>query len=258
MSLTIASYNIRKCIGIDRRRDPDRVLSVLDEIGADIAVLQEADKRVGTRGGAIPIDLLAAHDGWQLVPAGQSHDKLLDRVPDHALTRPFLDRLDTRNLGWHGNAILVRHGVEVTNSICLDLPSLEPRGALVVEVEVAGQGLRIIGTHLDLSGLYRARQVRAILDTVDALGTDMPTIIAADTNEWRASPNSLDALDGDYECAACGPSYHTRRPVAPLDKIYADRRLTIAEAGVHRSEAARMASDHYPVWARVEAGLDKR
>ncbi|WP_343344540.1 endonuclease/exonuclease/phosphatase family protein [Sphingomicrobium sp. XHP0239] len=251
MTLTLASYNIRKCIGTDRRRDPDRVLSVLDEIGADIAVLQEADKRVGSRGGAIPIDLLHAHENWQLVPAGQSHDKLLDRVPDHALTRRFLDRLDTRNLGWHGNAILVRHGVEVTNAICLDLPSLEPRGALVAEVELGGRALRVVGAHLDLSGLYRARQVKAILDTITALGTDMPTVIAADTNEWRTSPNSLDALDADYECAACGPSYHTRRPIAPLDKIFVDRRANIAGSGVHRSALAKSASDHFPVWARL-------
>ena len=251
MSLTIASYNIRKCIGTDRKRDPERVLRVLDEIGADVAVLQEADKRVGTRGGAISIDRLRAHENWQLVPAGQSHAKLMDRVPDHPMTRRLLDKLDTRNLGWHGNAILVRHGVEVTNSICLDLPSLEPRGALIAELVVHGSPLRVIGTHLDLSGLYRGRQIAAILEAIGALGADIPTVIAGDTNEWRQGPKSLAALDEGYACAACGPSYHTRRPLAPLDKIFVDRRLGIADAGVHQSAASKTASDHFPVWARL-------
>lgn len=253
MQLTIASYNIRKAIGTDRRRDPDRILDVLDETGADIAVLQEADKRVASRGSALPVDLLQAHEHWRAVPSGQSHEKLLDLVPDHPLTRPFLQQFDTRNIGWHGNAILVRHGVEVTNALCLDLPSLEPRGALVAEVELDGKPLRIIGTHLDLSGLYRRRQVEAILRTVEALGRDMPTIIAADTNEWRLSGTPLDALDADYACADCGPSYHTRRPLAPLDRIFVDRRLTVAEAGVHDSALAKTASDHFPVFAKVSA-----
>ncbi|MEN3972628.1 endonuclease/exonuclease/phosphatase family protein [Sphingomicrobium sp. XHP0235] len=250
MSLRVVSYNIRKAIGTDRRRKPERILDVLDEAKAQVAVLQEADKRVGTRGGAIPPEMLAAH-GWRLVPTGQSHEKLLDLVPDHALTRRFLDTLDTRNLGWHGNAILVRDPVHVTNALCVDLPQLEPRGAIVAEVQMGETRVRIIGTHLDLSGLYRRRQVEEILRTVQALGTDMPTIVAADTNEWRASPNTLDAFDEDFACAACGPSYHTRRPLAPLDKIFVDKRLAIADSGVHQTALAKSASDHFPVWAEV-------
>ena len=48
-TITVASYNMRKAIGIDRRRRPDRVLAVLQEMDADIVALQEADKRFGTR-----------------------------------------------------------------------------------------------------------------------------------------------------------------------------------------------------------------
>ena len=35
-TLTVASYNMRKAIGTDRRRNPDRVLAVLKEIDADV------------------------------------------------------------------------------------------------------------------------------------------------------------------------------------------------------------------------------
>ena len=36
MQLTFASYNIHKAVGLDRRRDPDRILAVLREIDADV------------------------------------------------------------------------------------------------------------------------------------------------------------------------------------------------------------------------------
>ncbi|WP_265587527.1 endonuclease/exonuclease/phosphatase family protein [Sphingomicrobium arenosum] len=251
MNLTIASFNIRKALGTDRKRDPLRILKVLEEVNPDIVVLQEADKRVGTRGAALPHELVAEHGHWRPVPAARSHDKLLDLVPQHPLTQPFLDRLDTRNLGWHGNAILVREDHEVEEAMCLDLPSLEPRGALLAQLTVDGQPLRVIGAHLDLSGLYRKRQVAHLLETIEALGHDRPTIIAGDTNEWRTGANSLDALEERFACAACGPSYHTRKPIATLDRIFVDKRLTVFESGVHRSVAAKAASDHLPVWAKV-------
>ncbi|MGB0968912.1 MAG: endonuclease/exonuclease/phosphatase family protein, partial [Halocynthiibacter sp.] len=54
MSLRIASYNIRKCIGLDRRRDPHRTAGVIQALRADIVLLQEADKRLGARPAALP------------------------------------------------------------------------------------------------------------------------------------------------------------------------------------------------------------
>ncbi len=49
----VATYNIRKAIGTDRRRSPERILDVLAELDADVVALQEADRRFGPR--------LAAH-----------------------------------------------------------------------------------------------------------------------------------------------------------------------------------------------------
>ena len=49
MKVKVASYNMRKAIGTDRRRNPERILQVLREIDADIIALQEADRRFGTR-----------------------------------------------------------------------------------------------------------------------------------------------------------------------------------------------------------------
>ena len=47
--LRVTSYNIRKAVGTDRRRDPARILRVIAETGAEIVLLQEADLRLPPR-----------------------------------------------------------------------------------------------------------------------------------------------------------------------------------------------------------------
>ena len=60
-------------------------------------------------------------------------------------------KIDTRNIGWHGNALLVKRHIGVIDVAALDLPTLEPRGAVMAELLVGDRPLRVIGMHLDLS-----------------------------------------------------------------------------------------------------------
>src|SRR5215216_5814195 len=76
-TITVASYNMRKAIGTDRRRRPGRVLEVINEIDADVIALQEADKRFGGRGSAVPHDLISGKSGYKPVVFGVSHSRLL-------------------------------------------------------------------------------------------------------------------------------------------------------------------------------------
>ena len=230
MQLTFASYNIHKAVGLDRRRDPDRILAVLREVDADIIALQEVDMRLGERASVLP---RAALDDtpWRAIAVNR---------------RP-------RSLGWHGNALLVRRGIEVVGATAIDLPTLEPRGAVMAELSVNGQSLRVVGMHLDLSGLWRRRQVKALLHHLQALGRPMPTVMMGDLNEWSARLGCVRDFCRHYDMADTGPSFHARRPVAKLDRILVSRELKVAECGVHESLAARTASDHLPIWARVVA-----
>ena len=68
--ITLASYNMHKAVGLDGRRDPHRVLRVLQEIDADIVALQEADRRIGGRGSTVPHELIDSH--------GEDHAKTFD------------------------------------------------------------------------------------------------------------------------------------------------------------------------------------
>ena len=41
--MRIVSYNVHKARGVDRRYMPERILQVINELEADIVVLQEAE-----------------------------------------------------------------------------------------------------------------------------------------------------------------------------------------------------------------------
>ena len=93
--------------------------------------------------------------------------------------------------------------------------------------------------------------MRSILGAIHRRAHKMPTILMGDTNEWRDAGACLKELNGAYRVAPTGPSFHSRRPIAALDRIMVDQRLAIEAAGVHASPEARKASDHLPIWARV-------
>ena len=249
-TITVASYNMRKAIGTDRRRDPGRVLAVLKEIDADIVALQEADKRFGGRGSAMPHELIDSHGIYKPVPIQARHKRAMDRMPGGKSIDRFL-KIDTRNIGWHGNALLVKPHVGILDVAALDLPTLEPRGAILAELLIGDSPIRIVGMHLDLSGLWRRRQLRAILDAVARRRQKMPTVLMGDTNEWRKAAGCLSDLNGSFRIAPTGPSFHSRHPLASLDRIIVGNELRIEAAGVHMSPSARKASDHLPIWARL-------
>ena len=248
--ITLASYNMHKAVGLDGRRDPQRILDVLHQIDADVVALQEADKRFGGRGSAVPHELIDTHGVYKPVHLGVRHRRAFEKTRKHA---EKLLNVSTRNIGWHGNAILVKRDVGVIDCAALELPTLEPRGAVMAELLIGDRPLRVIGMHLDLSGLWRRRQMRTILEAIERRPQTMPTVLMGDTNEWRSAAGCLDELEPEFHIAPTGPSFHARHPVAQLDRIIVHKDLTIEAAGVHMSPIARRASDHLPVWARVSA-----
>lgn len=227
--LKVASYNIRKGIGTDRLRRPARILDVLKEVDADIVALQEADRRFGSRQSALPLSLIA--DETDYIPV------------------PFETRPDS--IGHHGNAILVRRGVKILAHDVLHLPMIEPRGAVLTDLEIAGSALRVVGMHLDLSGLRRRQQVRSVLNQMAARSPHLPSVLMGDLNEWSRAGGCLGEFVDHHHTAHTGPSFHSQRPIARLDRIFASDGLHILAAGTHHSLKARRASDHLPVWATL-------
>lgn len=220
--MKIVSYNIRKAIGRDRRRRPARILQVLNDIAGDVVILQEADLRLGARPSALPRNLI-------------------ERETDYVVAELGTDV----SLGWHGNAVLVRRGLPIKATEQFELPGLEPRGAVMVSVA----GLVLVGAHLGLLRVWRQRQMNAILQH---LGDHRDhALVAGDFNEWSGSAG-FEPWEGRLNVVSPGFSFHSARPIARLDRFAHGPSLRIAKMGVVRDGAARLASDHLPVWAQVE------
>ena len=232
MKLRFASYNIHKAVGMDRRRDPERIMAVLRELHADIIALQEADRRIGAREAVLPRTLID-ESPWQLVPVARR----------------------AQSMGWHGNALLVRRDLVVAEHHALDMPTIEPRGAACAIVADGKRHFRVIGTHLDLSGLKRRDQVRSLLGFAGDHG-DMPTVILGDFNQWGVRTGAMREFACDWGQIAPGPSYPSRRPVARLDRIVHCSGWTCHDAAVHHSALAVIASDHLPITADLELPLN--
>ena len=223
LKLRIATWNIRKCIGLDRRRDPHRVARIISELDADIVALQEADKRLGQRPAALTADLVESETDLDVADAG-GHEP---------------------SIGWHGNALLLRRGSKVLDRHGLHLPGFEPRGALIMDVDVNHRHLRVVAVHLGLLRSSRRAQLASIRSHLDAL-EPAPTVVLGDFNEW-SDTTGLEPLVG-FDFHAPGRSYHAARPVAALDRIAVDESFRIRDAGVVENRETRIASDHLPVW----------
>jgi len=227
--LTVASYNIHKCVGTDGRFEPGRIAAVIAELDADVVAVQEADKRFGRRHGLLDLKTLEKQTGLSLIPTSERPD----------------------GHGWHGNALLVRKG-KVTDMRRLALPGAEPRGALVVDLDLPAGPLRLVAAHLGLLRRSRRWQVRSILNAIEE-GPPMPILLVGDFNEWRpgrrSSLHELRPVFGPLSHSHFSfPSYF---PVIALDRVIGSPGLVTAME-VHDSELAQVASDHLPLKATID------
>lgn len=234
--LTIASYNIHKCVGNDGVFDPIRIKNVILQLDADIVVLQEADARFGEREGLLDLDYLHLRGGYRSI---------------------FSPIRSSRSHGWHGNVVLYRNSV-VNHVHQLRLPGLEPRGALVVDFSIGEASFRLLAVHLGLLRRSRKKQVEAIIAAADPHPA-RHVIVIGDMNEWRLERRSaLELFKSHFEeISAQLPSYPSRYPLLPLDRLFVTRGLRVERLSVVDTPLTRVASDHLPVNATIsiEAGL---
>lgn len=221
--MRIASYNIHKAVGIDWRRDPERIVDVLEELNADIVVLQEADRRVGARAGVLSRGRLARDLGYELADLS---------------VRP-------KSHGWHGNAVLHRNGMQIAKTDRIDIPTVEARGA--VSVRFSNPDIEIIGAHLGLTPGMRRKQMAALSARIK--NTAHPVVIAGDFNEWK---QNISVFDGIGEMVTPGLSFRASRPVAALDRFVLKGPVSHIFSYVHKSDLAMRASDHLPVIMDIE------
>lgn len=224
-----ASYNVHKCVGVDRRFDPGRIMAVIAEIRPDVIALQEADRRFGDRAALLDLDRLHRETGLVPVPVENRH----------------------AGHGWHGNLVLVREGA-VRSLRQIDLPGLEPRGALVADIDLASGPVRVVAAHLGLLRQSRLLQIQTLLHHARE-NTGRPVVMMGDLNEWRRQGrSSLLHFQPVFGPLGKGvPSFPAYYPVLALDRVLVLPADIVEQTVAHDTPLARVASDHLPVKARL-------
>lgn len=230
--LHLASYNVHSWVGRDGRRDAQRAIDVIRELGAHVVALQEVRLLDPER--AKPLIELCDEQSYQLI----------EGITLHYRDAPY------------GNVLLTRLPVRSTSQIDLSVFRFEPRGAVAVDVECSGRIARIVATHLGLWGWERRRQVRRLLRWIEGIGGEPPAVLAmaGDFNEWIPRAGSLKFLDARFGAAPAPRTFPAALPLVRLDRIWAAPRRKLRSVQAHDSRAARSASDHLPILAELDLG----
>jgi endonuclease/exonuclease/phosphatase family metal-dependent hydrolase len=226
--LKIATYNVHKCVGLDRQRDPDRVAAVIHELNADVIGLQEVDNRADGTGTSAQMDYLAGKTGYEAVPG------------------PTIKHSN----GHYGNALFTRWPVLEKREIDLSFTQREPRGAIEALLSVHDQAVRIIVTHLGLTFPERWYQIAKLADAVILKPAPL-FILLGDINEWFPTNRGIKLLHRVLGKSPVTRSFPSRRPLLPLDRIWVKPQSALKSAGVHKSLLAARASDHLPVVGKI-------
>src|SRR4249919_2068481 len=158
VDLRIATYNIHRCRGMDRRVMPARIIEVLREVDADVIALQEVIG-AGPAGAGQAEEIGAGLGmGWVMAPV--------------------------RALRHHqfGNVVLSRYPIVHHSQYDLSWRTCEPRGCQRADLELGGQVLHIYNVHLGTAVLERRYQAGRLASFVHDRRISGPKVILGDFN----------------------------------------------------------------------------
>ena len=233
----ILTYNVHRCSGTDGRLDVGRIAAVIAAENADIVALQEVDVGRARTGGV-----------------DQAH-RIAERLK---MTSRFHAALKVEE-ELYGDAILTCLPERVIKVGPLPgyrpIPQLEPRGALLVAVEVApGVEVQVLNTHLGL--VPREQQIQAAAIVGDGwLGRAErrdPLILIGDFNAvarslvWR----TFAAILNDATKGRRGPriaTFPSQAPMLRIDHVFVSNGVKVTGMHVPATPLAKIASDHRPL-----------
>lgn len=220
------SWNLHHGAGLDGKIDLTRIAGFIKKQEADLVVLQEVDNRCKRSGN---IDQAA-----ELAKLTGLHGAFGAAMPYDG--------------GQYGLAILSKHPIGKTEVIRLP-GSGEPRIGFLAEIQIPGQPITLVSTHLDhRSGENRVAQAKELLTALEKIPG--PVIVGGDLNDVPGSP-ALTAFKEPFlhvkkrNPVATSPADHPR---SEIDHFIVRGLQPVKEAEV-LEEA--ISSDHRPIIATL-------
>ena len=232
--LRIATYNIHKSRGLDRRFRPQRILEVLRELDADLIALQEVVSRKGSGREEDQERYFAEELGYYSV-MGENR---------------------THEGGAYGNVLLTRFPMHSFHNYDISAAGRERRGCLRADVRLGETVLHIFNVHMGTAFFERRKQAlkllgKEILESGELAGA---RIVLGDFNEWsrgltsRLFATRFHSAD-PHRYLGRANTYPGVLPFLHLDHIYFDPSLKLNRLSLHRTRKALLASDHLPLVA---------
>jgi endonuclease/exonuclease/phosphatase family metal-dependent hydrolase len=233
--LRIATYNVHRCRGMDRRVAPARIVEVLRDIDADVIALQEVI-------GAGPAGAGQAEE----IGAGLGMGWVMNCV---------------RTLRQHqyGNVVLSRHPIVHHSQYDLSWRTCEPRHCQRADLDIDGRVLHVYNVHLGTAVLERRYQAKRLASFVHDRRVTGPKVLLGDFNEWMKGL-ATKTLSSLFESVDISQYLKRRRtypgivPVVHLDHIYYEGTVEVTGVEMPRTRKALMASDHLPLVASLRVG----
>jgi endonuclease/exonuclease/phosphatase family metal-dependent hydrolase len=240
MTLRVMTYNVHRCVGVDRNLDLERVASVIAAARCDIVALQELD--VGRRRTR---NIDQAHQLAELLGM-RSHFNAALHVEEERYGDAILTALPET---------LVRAG---------PLPhyrkmrGLETRGAVWITVEALGRKIQVLNTHLGLIPAEQQQQAAALIG--DWMASDAWTSPAILLGDFNAGPYSrayrmLNAALRDAQTLypyAPVSTFPSKLPFMRIDHVFLAGPWKVRKVETPYVGLARVASDHLPLVVELD------
>jgi len=227
---SIATYNIKRGLGMDGRLDLKRTVRVLKALDADVICLQEVDvNRART------------------LYSNQAK-KLADLL---GMEYCFGAAINYSGGGAYGNAILSKY--EICSNLNHRLPGQGSKRAMQeVEVDMAGSIISIFNTHMELDMEQRLHQIESFIIPLIA-NCKGPAALCGDFNEkpdWPGMSVLSSHLQDSFKAnsGALNCTFPSDEPKARIDYIFLNANCRVIDYSIVKA----LASDHLPVLVTME------
>ena len=233
----LLTYNVHRCVGVDRRLDVGRIAAVIAEHEPDAVCLQELDVGRARTGMVDQAEAIA--------------ERLSMSFHFHAALKVEAEQ--------YGDAILTPHPERLIRSGGLPtirgVPGLEPRGALWAAIEFDGVSVNVINTHLGLVPREQRLQAAALLGE-HWLGHPQctgPTILTGDfnatsiTRPYQALARRLSDCQRELGLKPSVKTFPSSFPAIRIDHCFTSPEIVVTGVTAPFSPLARMVSDHLPL-----------